>query len=70
MIHISYISFLKNKINFKDINSGPYFFEFKNYRWREHCGPNYDNDIGYRQKNEFKYWIQRSSFKNKKDLIF
>ncbi len=51
--------FLKNKINFKDINSGPYFFEFKNYRWREHCGPNYDNDIGYRQKNEFKYWIQK-----------
>ena len=33
---------------------GPYFLEFSTYRWREHCGPNYDNDIGYRTINEFK----------------
>ena len=25
---------------------GPQFLEFDTYRWREHCGPNYDNDIG------------------------
>ena len=26
------------------------------YRWREHCGPNYDNDIGYRKISEFEEW--------------
>ena len=63
--------YIKKKINFKDLNSGPYFFEFKNYRWREHCGPNFDNDIGYRQKNEFKKWIKKDSLlKIRKRLNF
>ena len=36
--------------------SGPAFLEFDTYRWREHCGPNYDNDIGYRTEEEFLAW--------------
>lgn len=35
---------------------GPQFLEFYTYRWREHCGPNYDNDIGYRSESEFEDW--------------
>ena len=35
---------------------GPTFLEFKTYRWREHCGPYYDNDLGYRSENEFQKW--------------
>lgn len=35
---------------------GPTFLEFKTYRWREHCGPYYDNDLGYRSEDEFQYW--------------
>lgn len=35
---------------------GPTFLEFKTYRWREHCGPFYDNDIGYRAPEEFNQW--------------
>lgn len=35
---------------------GPTFLEFKTYRWREHCGPNYDNDLGYRTESEFQQW--------------
>ncbi len=38
---------------------GPLFFEFKTYRWREHCGPNYDNDIGYRTEEEFISWKKK-----------
>ncbi len=38
---------------------GPQFLEFETYRWREHCGPNYDNDIGYRSEQEFKEWQKR-----------
>lgn len=35
---------------------GPRFLEFGTYRWLEHCGPNYDNDIGYRSQAEFLEW--------------
>src|SRR5258708_29230891 len=35
---------------------GPIFVEFETYRWREHCGPNYDNDIGYRTEKEYQAW--------------
>lgn len=36
--------------------NGPRFLELQTYRWREHCGPNYDNDIGYRSPEEFEEW--------------
>lgn len=36
--------------------NGPSFLEFSTYRWREHCGPNYDDDIGYRSPEEAKAW--------------
>ena len=38
---------------------GPFFLELTTYRWREHCGPNYDNDIGYRTEEEFQEWKQK-----------
>lgn len=42
---------------------GPTFLEFKTYRWREHCGPYYDNDLGYRTQSEFQEWQQRCPIK-------
>jgi len=39
--------------------SGPRFLEFSTYRWLEHCGPNYDNDIGYRSEEEFLEWKKK-----------
>ena len=38
---------------------GPTFLELETYRWREHCGPNYDNDLGYRSETEFEEWNRR-----------
>lgn len=38
---------------------GPVFLELHTYRWREHCGPYYDNDLGYRTPEEFEIWQQR-----------
>jgi TPP-dependent pyruvate/acetoin dehydrogenase alpha subunit len=35
---------------------GPTLLVLDTYRWREHCGPNYDNDIGYRSEAEFHAW--------------
>ncbi len=43
---------------------GPYFIEFATYRWREHCGPNFDNDIGYRSEVEFEEWKKRDPIPN------
>ena len=47
---------------------GPFFLEFFTYRWREHCGPNYDNDIGYRTEEEYLNWKEKDpveTYKNK-----
>lgn len=38
---------------------GPKFLEFSTYRWLEHCGPFYDNDIGYRSEAEFQEWRRK-----------
>ncbi|MBI4317863.1 MAG: thiamine pyrophosphate-dependent dehydrogenase E1 component subunit alpha [Chloroflexi bacterium] len=38
---------------------GPTFLEFDTYRWREHCGPNYDDDLGYRPVGELQDWKRR-----------
>lgn len=42
---------------------GPYFLEFMTYRWREHVGPNWDYDAGYRSKAEVDAWIERCPIK-------
>jgi len=46
------------KVAVEDVRSGggPAFVEAATYRYREHCGPNYDNDIGYRLVDECEYW--------------
>jgi len=33
---------------------GPKFLELHTYRWLEHCGPNYDDELGYRTTNDIK----------------
>jgi TPP-dependent pyruvate/acetoin dehydrogenase alpha subunit len=38
---------------------GPSFIQADTYRWREHCGPNYDNTLGYRTPQEFEDWKGR-----------
>jgi len=43
---------------FREVRSAkqPVFVEVETYRWREHCGPNYDDDLGYRNDQETLYW--------------
>ena len=38
---------------------GPQFLEFETFRWREHCGPFFDDDLGYRDENEVARWRER-----------
>lgn len=48
---------------------GPQFLLFDTYRWREHCGPNFDNDIGYRTIKEFESWKSRCPLENYQQLL-
>ncbi len=38
---------------------GPSFIEYTTYRWREHCGPNFDNKLGYRTEEEYLSWKEK-----------
>jgi len=47
---------------------GPTLLECRTYRWREHVGPNYDYDMGYRTKEEVEEWMAKcpvNSWKNR-----
>ena len=51
-------------------NKGPFLLTLNTYRHREHCGPNYDNNIGYRTEKEFKHWKKKDPILVfKKELI-
>lgn len=39
--------------------NGPAYIEFETYRHREHCGPYFDNHIGYRTEEEFLSWEKK-----------
>ena len=43
--------------------SQPVFLEFSTYRWREHCGPNYDDDLRYRSQKEINFWKKNDPIK-------
>ena len=37
--------------------NGPQFIELHTYRWREHCGPNFDDDLNYRCEAEIEHGL-------------
>jgi TPP-dependent pyruvate/acetoin dehydrogenase alpha subunit len=46
------ISETKEMVRLAREGHGPQFVEFDVYRWREHCGPDFDNHLGYREADE------------------
>jgi TPP-dependent pyruvate/acetoin dehydrogenase alpha subunit len=48
---------------------GPTLIQLDTYRWREHCGPFYDNDLGYRTAQEFEEWQARCPVETFKDRL-
>jgi pyruvate dehydrogenase E1 component alpha subunit len=39
---------------------GPVLLELMTYRYREHVGPNYDWDLGYRTQDEVESWMKKA----------
>ena len=46
-----------------------HFVEIYTYPWREHCGPNFDNDLGYRSVEEYNSWRARDSIEHFKKIL-
>ena len=66
------ISIYKDVINLASKirdKGGPAFIEYETYRWKEHCGPNYDNDIGYRTEEEFLSWKKKDPIPKMRDSL-
>lgn len=49
--------------------NGPTLLECKTYRWREHCGPNYDDELGYRTLDEINQWKNRDPIEKLKKYM-
>tara|TARA_Y100000590_G_scaffold163199_1_gene187069 strand:+ start:2243 stop:3199 length:957 start_codon:yes stop_codon:yes gene_type:complete len=60
---------MKKAVNETRKGKGPFFLEFSTYRWLEHCGPNFDNNIGYRSEKEFKKWKEKDPIRRLERLI-
>ena len=55
--HVSEIA--KEAVEYIKVNNAPAFIELETFRWLEHCGPNGDDELGYRKKGELDKWIKR-----------
>jgi len=58
----------KEAIEYIKSNNSPVFIELDTFRWLEHCGPNDDENLGYRKKGELKQWVKKdpiSSYKSR-----
>lgn len=53
----------REAVRFIRSGEGPFFLECTTYRWREHVGPLWDYDAGYRSKEEVDRWIARCPIK-------
>jgi len=59
----------KNAIDKARHGGGPTFLEFSTYRYREHCGPNFDNDLGYRSQEQADDWLKSDPIKRLKEQM-
>ena len=46
------VALAREAVNCARIGEGPQFLELETYRWREHCGPNFDDELSYRSAEE------------------
>jgi len=48
---------------------GPQFLEFPVGRWREHCGPNWDDHLRYRPEGELAAWQEKCPIKRTREWL-
>jgi len=60
---------MQDTVNKVRSGKGPSFIEFSTYRWREHCGHSFDNEIGYRSEKEFLEWKSKDPLINLEESL-
>lgn len=48
------LAIARNAVDLARQGQGPQFMELHTYRWREHCGPNFDDHLNYRTVQEIE----------------
>ncbi len=48
----------KNAVSHLRGGGKPVFLECSTYRWLEHCGPDFDDKLGYRPNGELSEWME------------
>jgi len=59
----------KKAVEYIKNNNAPAFIELETFRWLEHCGPNSDDDLGYRKEGELEQWLKRDPIASYKSRI-
>jgi len=59
----------KEAIKYIKSNKSPAFIELDTFRWLEHCGPNGDDELGYRKKGELDQWVKRDPINSYKSRM-
>lgn len=52
-------SIVQEAMSYMEECGKPALIEFETYRWLEHCGPNWDDKLGYRPDGELDFWMDR-----------
>ena len=60
---------LKHAVEHVRKHDEPFFVETLTYRFREHCGPNFDNHIGYRKESEYEKYHAMDPLMNLRQLL-
>lgn len=60
---VKVLNIASQAINYMKAEKKPAFIEFKTYRLLEHCGPNFDDDLNYRDPNDVKNFTMRDPLK-------
>lgn len=47
----------------------PLLLEFETYRWLEHCGPNSDDQLNYRDPEEVREWLSRDPIRGLESIL-
>lgn len=60
---------VKNAIDYCRSEKKPVLLELKTYRWLEHCGPNFDDHLNYRSKEEISFWQNKDPIKDLEETL-
>jgi pyruvate dehydrogenase E1 component alpha subunit len=59
----------KQAIEAARAGEGPQFLELRTFRWREHCGPNFDHELNYRSPDEIETGLADCPIERYKEVI-